>query len=189
MTLPSQETCSKARHSRDARFDGKFFTAVRTTKIYCRPICPATTPREENVTYFATAIEAANAGYRPCLRCRPDSAPNSPAWKGVDTTLERAIKLIHEGALQTGDLEMLSQRLGISSRYLRQLFQKHMGIAPKTYALYQQCLFAKQLLHNSQLPITDIALASGFNSVRRFNDCFKKQLKLTPTQIRKAKKK
>jgi AraC family transcriptional regulator of adaptative response / DNA-3-methyladenine glycosylase II len=179
--------CSKARLARDPRFDGKFFTAVKTTKIYCRSICPATTPREENVSYFSSAIEAANAGYRPCLRCRPDSAPGSPAWKGVNTTLDRAINLINEGALQHGSLASLATRLGISDRYLRKLFKQYLGISPKAYALYQQCLFAKQLLHQTNLPITQVALASGFNSIRRFNDCFQAQLKLTPSKIRKMK--
>ncbi len=180
------EVCQKARLSRDPRFDGKFFIAVKTTGIYCRPICPATTPKEENLLYFPTAIEAAVAGYRPCLRCRPDSAPGSPAWKGVNTTLDRAIRLIGEGALQDKPLPMLAEQLGISDRYLRQLFKKHLGISPKAYALYQQCLFAKQLLHQTELPITQIALSSHFNSVRRFNDCFQSQLGLTPSQIRKS---
>ncbi len=178
--------CQKARLSRDPRFDGKFFTAVKTTGIYCRPICPATTPKEENVTYFPSAIQAANAGYRPCLRCRPDSAPGSPAWKGVNTTMDRAIRLIGEGILQDDSLYGLAARLGISDRYLRQLFKKHLGISPKAYALYQQCLFAKQLLHQTKLSVTQIALASGFNSVRRFNDCFQLQLSLTPSQIRRS---
>ncbi len=182
----SPEICQKARLSRDSRFDGKFFTAVKTTGIYCRPICPATTPREENILYFPSAIEAANAGYRPCLRCRPDSAPGSPVWKGVNTTLDRAIKLIGEGALENSSLQRLAERLGVSDRYLRQLFKKRLGISPKAYALYQQCLFAKQLLHQTKLPITQVALASGFNSVRRFNDCFQSQLSLTPSQIRKS---
>jgi len=180
------EIFQKARLSRDPRFDGKFFTAVKTTGIYCRTICPATTPKEENVTYFSTAVEAANAGYRPCLRCRPDSAPGSPAWKGVNTTLEKAVRFINEGALQNSSLEDLANRLGIGDRYLRQLFKKHLGISPKAYALYQQCLFAKKLLHQTNLPITQIALASGFNSVRRFNDCFQSQLSLTPSEIRKS---
>ncbi|MGH1486911.1 MAG: DNA-3-methyladenine glycosylase 2 family protein [Cellvibrionaceae bacterium] len=184
----ASSVCQKARISRDPRFDGKFFTAVKTTKIYCRSICPATTPKEENVIYYASAIEAANAGYRPCLRCRPDSAPDSPAWKGVNTTLERAIKLINEGVLQEGSLPLLAERLGIGERYLRQLFKERLGVSPKAYALYQQCLFAKQLLHQTRMPITQIALASGFKSVRRFNDCFQSQLKLTPSQIRQSKK-
>ncbi len=178
--------CRKARLSRDPRFDGKFFIAVKTTRIYCRPICPAITPKEENVLYFSSAIEAANGGYRPCLRCRPDSAPGSPAWKGVNATLDRAIRLIAEGSLQDNSLHGLAGKLGISDRYLRQLFKKYLGVSPKAYALYQQCLFSKQLLHQSKLSITQIALASGFNSVRRFNDCFQSQLGLTPSQIRKS---
>lgn len=181
--------CQKARLSRDARFDGKFFTAVKTTGIYCRPICPAIVSKEENVLYFPSAIAAANAGYRPCLRCRPDSAPGSPRWKGANTTLERAIKLIHHSTLHTNSLASLAKRLGISDRYLRQLFKNHLGVSPKKYILYQQCLFAKQLLHQSNLPITQIALASGFNSIRRFNDCFRKQLNLTPSQIRQSRQK
>lgn len=178
--------CQKARLSRDPRFDGRFFTAVKTTGIYCRTICPVPPPKEENVQYFETAIECAQAGFRPCLRCRPDSAPGSPAWQGINTTLSRAIKLINEGALQGSSLRTLAQRLGISDCYLRQLFSKHLGVSPKTYALYQQCLFAKQLLHQTSLPINQVALASGFGSVRRFNDCFKAQLKLTPSSMRKT---
>ncbi|SHE44957.1 DNA-3-methyladenine glycosylase II [Modicisalibacter ilicicola DSM 19980] len=180
-----RETCHQARLSRDARFDGHFFTAVKSTGIYCRPVCPATPPQEHNVAYFTTAVEAAQAGYRPCLRCRPDSAPGSPAWKGVDTTLERALRLINEGALQEGTLAQLSDRLGISDRYLRRLFQKRFGVAPKTYALYQQSLFAKQLLHQTRLPITEVAYASGFRSIRRFNDCFRQQIGLNPSQLRR----
>ena len=179
------KTCHKARLAKDARFDGKFFTAVKTTAIYCRPICPAPAPKEDNVEYYSSAMEAAQAGYRPCLRCRPDSAPGSPAWRGVNTTLDRAIRFIHEGALQESSLEALAERLGITDRYLRKLFKTHLGVSPKTYAQYQQCLFAKQLLHQTQLPISEIALASGFNSIRRFNDCFSQQMNLTPTQVRK----
>ncbi|WP_299007893.1 AlkA N-terminal domain-containing protein [uncultured Shewanella sp.] len=178
--------CQKARLSRDPRFDGQFFTAVKTTGIYCRSICPASPPKEENVQYFSSAIECANAGFRPCLRCRPDSAPHSPAWKGVNATLDRAMRLIDEGALQSHSLAQLAERLGISDRYLRQLFNQYLGMSPKRYSLYQQCLFAKQLLQQTQLPITQVALASGFDSVRRFNDCFKSELKLTPSQVRKT---
>ena len=177
----------QARLSRDARFDGKFFVAVKTTGIYCRPICPARVPKEENVEYFTHAHQAAQNGYRPCLRCRPDSAPGSPMWKGVDTTLERAKRLIDEGALEHGDLVALSARLGITDRYLRKIFDQYLGISPKSYALFRQCEFAKNLLHQTTLSITDIAFASGFNSIRRFNDCFKKQLLMSPSQIRKQK--
>jgi len=190
----SNAICRKARLSRDARFDGRFFTAVKTTGIFCRSTCPASPPHEKNVDYYASAIKAANAGFRPCLRCRPDSAPGSPAWKGIDTTLERAIRLIEQGALQQQGEEQqstllsLAERLGISDRYLRLLFNQHLGVSPKTFALFQQCLFAKQLLHQTELPITQIALASGFNSVRRFNDCFKTLIGLTPSQVRKSNK-
>lgn len=181
----SLETCQKARFSRDPRFDGKFFIAVKTTGIYCRTVCPASPPKEENVEYFKNAVQAAEAGYRPCLRCRPDSAPSSAAWQGNVATLNRAVRLIDEGALQTGSIVELATRLGVSDRYLRKLFNDNIGVSPKAYALYQQCLFAKKLLHQTSLPITEIALASGFDSIRRFNDCFKQQLKLTPTQMRK----
>lgn len=179
------DTCRRARLARDARFDGKFFIAVTSTGIYCRPICPVTSPKESNVRYFATAVAAAGAGFRPCLRCRPDSAPHSPVWNGVDTTLKRALELIDNGWLQDHNLPALAARLGVGDRYLRRLFQTHIGVSPKAYALYQQCLFAKQLLHQTQLPIHRIAVAAGFNSVRRFNDCFQQQLQLTPTQVRK----
>ncbi|MGJ8664363.1 MAG: DNA-3-methyladenine glycosylase 2 family protein [Marinicella sp.] len=177
--------CQKARLSRDARFDGLFFTAVKTTGIYCRSICPASPPKETNVRYYRTAVEAANAGFRPCLRCRPDSAPHSAAWIGNQALFKRAIRLIDQGALETQSLAEFSAYLGVSDRYLRQLFTKHIGIAPKPYALYQQCMFAKQLIHQTSLPINQIALASGFNSVRRFNDCFINLIKVTPSEIRR----
>ena len=178
---------SRARIARDARFDGVFFTAVKTTGIYCRPICPATPPLEKNVEYHVTAFSAAKAGFRPCLRCRPDSAPQSCAWLGAEAGFQRAIALIDDGALQEQSIAELASRLGISDRYLRELFQKNLGSSPKKYALYRQCLFAKKLLHESNLAINEIAFASGFNSVRRFNEVIKKELGLTPSQIRKSK--
>jgi len=179
---------ARARNARDARFDGLFFIAVKTTGIYCRPICPANPPLEKNVEYHHSAISAAEAGFRPCLRCRPDSAPQSNAWIGTDTSYKRAIDLIHEGALQTGSIEQLATRLGISDRYLRELFQRKLGTSPKRYAIYQQCLFAKQLLHESTLSITQIAFASGFQSVRRFNEAMQQQIGLSPRDIRKSDK-
>ncbi|MGF1680240.1 DNA-3-methyladenine glycosylase 2 family protein [Photobacterium minamisatsumaniensis] len=177
--------CQQARLARDHRYDGLFFTAVKTTGIYCRSICPAPAPHEKNVEYFDSAFAAAKAGYRPCLRCRPDSAPGSPAWQGKSTTLTRAMKLIDQGALADGTLTDLANRLGITDRYLRRLFSDEVGLSPKAYGLYSQCLLAKKLLHETRLPITDIALACGFNSIRRFNDCFKKQFSLSPSQLRK----
>lgn len=179
------EICRRARLARDHRFDGRFFTAVKTTGIFCRPICPARAPKEKNVIYFDSAIEAANQGYRPCLRCRPDSAPASFAWKGTDTTLERALRLIDKGALIDGTITALSDQLGIGPRYLNKLFQARLGASPKQYAQYQQLLFAKSLLQQTRLPVADVALAAGFGSVRRFNDCFVHALQLTPSELRR----
>ncbi|MCS6101154.1 Ada metal-binding domain-containing protein [Shewanella baltica] len=191
--LLSASICREARMSRDPRFDGKFFVGVLTTGIYCRTVCPAVAPKEQNVRYFDSAVKAAQAGLRPCLRCRPDSAPGSNPWKGTGTTLARAISLIEAGALagkSSGEpastVTQLADRLGISSRYLNKLFTEGFGTSPKQYALYRQLLFAKQLLHQTQLPITQVALAAGFNSIRRFNEAFKQTLQLTPTQLRKT---
>lgn len=184
--------CQAARISRDPRFDGKFFVGVLSTGIYCRTVCPAIAPKEKNVRYFDSAVKAAQAGLRPCLRCRPDSAPGSNPWKGSGTTLARAIGLIESGALvakSSGEaaltVSQLADKLGISSRYLNKLFTAGFGTSPKQYALYRQLLFAKQLLHQTDLPITQVALAAGFNSIRRFNEAFKQTLQLTPTQLRK----
>ncbi len=185
----SPEQCRSARLARDSRFDGLFFIAVKTTGIFCRPVCPATPPKEENVEYFFHSSQALQSGYRPCLRCRPDSAPGSWAWLGTATTLQRAIRLIEQGALQQQNLEEFALRLGISDRYLRKLFTEQLGVSPKQYAQYHQLMFAKQLLHHSDMSISDVALASGFNSIRRFNDAFQKVLKLTPSTIRKSTKK
>ncbi|MEZ9460877.1 AlkA N-terminal domain-containing protein [Vibrio splendidus] len=183
----TNEQCHLARYARDARFDGMFFTAVKTTGIFCRPICPASPPKEENVEYFSHQAQALKAGYRPCLRCRPDSAPFSPAWKGVETTFLRALQLIDHGALNSGSIVDLATRLGISDRYLRTLFDNYIGVSPKQYSLYSQLMFAKQLLHTSSMSITDVGFASGFNSTRRFNDAFLKELQLSPSQIRRTK--
>ncbi len=181
----TSEQCKSARLARDSRFDGRFFIAVKTTGIFCRPICPATTPKEENVEYFFHKAQALQAGYRPCLRCRPDSAPDSWAWLGTETTFRRALSLIEQGDLQHSSLPELAERLGISDRYLRKLFSEQLGMSPKQYAQYNQLMFAKQLLHHSSMTISDIALACGFNSIRRFNDACQKVLQLTPKEIRK----
>jgi AraC family transcriptional regulator of adaptative response / DNA-3-methyladenine glycosylase II len=188
----NQTVCQQARLSRDPRFDGQFFTGVLTTGIYCRSICPAPAPHEKNVRYFDLAIQAANAGLRPCLRCRPDSAPHSHAWLGTQTSLKRAISLIEQGYLSgenAGNITTLADKLGISSRYLSKLFNQGLGTSPKRFALYQQLMFAKQLLHQSQLSITEVAMASGFNSLRRFNEAFKQELQLTPSSLRKMTEK
>jgi len=177
----------QARLSRDARFDGQFFVAVKTTGIFCRPICPAPAPKESNVEYFPTSIAATNHGYRPCLRCRPDAAPDSFAWKGKNTTFERALNLINEGALTFQTISQLAERLGITSRYLNKLFQENLGNSAKNYAQHQQLMFAKTLLQQTSMSITEVAYAAGFKSLRRFNDCFQQKLALTPSSLRRAK--
>jgi AraC family transcriptional regulator of adaptative response / DNA-3-methyladenine glycosylase II len=177
----------QARLSRDPRFDGTFFIAVKTTNIFCRPICPANAPLEKNVEYFQLAQQAMFAGYRPCLRCRPDSAPHSFAWQGVNTTVQRAMRLLRQN--RELNIEEIAVKLGITARYFRQLFQQHLGLSPKQYQLFDKVLFAKQLLHQSSLPIEHIAHASGFASSRRLQHNFKKVTGLTPQQIKQSKNK
>ncbi|PXF63192.1 DNA-3-methyladenine glycosylase 2 family protein [Kangiella spongicola] len=183
-TLPTTDSYQKARLARDARYDGKFFVAVKTTKIYCRPICPANPPKEDNVLYYPSAAQAQEAGFRPCLRCRPETAPNSSAWLGSEAILRKAMQRIQSGALNTQSIEQFSESLGISDRYLRKIFQQHLGMSPQSYANHLRLMLAKQLLQQTQLPITDIALSSGFNSVRRFNDSFKNTMRLSPSELR-----
>lgn len=180
----NSEHCHQARLSRDARFDGLFFVAVKSTGIYCRPICPAPAAKESNVSYYPQAWEAQAAGFRPCLRCRPDASPGSPAWRGTDSSVKRAMDLIDQGALEQNSLPELAERLGIGDRYLRKLFQQQLGISPQAYCLFKRCDFAKQLLQNSQLTVTEIAHASGFGSLRQFNTQFKKYAQQTPSQLR-----
>ena len=176
---------SQARLTRDARFDGKFFIGVRSSRVYCRPICPARTAKEENCTYFLTAAAAAEAGYRPCLRCRPELSPGTPAWSGTSTTVSRALRLISESALEDGGVEALAERLGIGARHLRRLFLRHLGATPMSIAKTQRLHFAKKLIDETQLPFGEIALAAGFGSVRRFNSAFRTVYKRTPTEIRR----
>lgn len=179
------QTYQKARLARDSRYDGKFFVAVKTTKIYCRPICPASPPKEKNVVYYQSAAQAQDAGFRPCLRCRPESAPFSAAWLGNEAILTKAIQRIQSGALNQQTVEQFSESLGISDRYLRKIFQQHLGMSPQHYANHHRLMLAKQLLQQTQLAVTDIALSAGFNSVRRFNDSFKSTMKLSPSELRK----
>src|SRR5450755_1747102 len=166
------QVCSRARLSRDSRFDGKFFIGVIGSRVYCRPICPAPTAKEKNVRYFPTAAAAAEAGLRPCLRCRPESSPGTPAWMGTSATVSRALRLINESGLEVGGMETLAERLGIGSRHLRRLFLKHLGASPIAVAQTRRLHFAKKLIDESRLPMHDLALASGFGSVRRYNATF-----------------
>lgn len=172
-----------ARQSRDPRFDGRFFVGVKTTGIFCRNVCPVKLPKEENVVYFDLAAQALQAGFRPCLRCRPDSAPGSCAWQGVETTLQRSMRLLKQQPDYS--LDVLCQKLGITPRYLRKLFQTRLGVSPKQFQLTEQLLFAKRLLHETQLSIEHIAHSAGFNSARRLQTHMKSQFRLTPTEVRK----
>ncbi|NMH60833.1 DNA-3-methyladenine glycosylase 2 family protein [Alteromonas ponticola] len=177
------EIYQAARESRDRRFDGKFFVAVKTTGIFCRPICPARLPAEQNVEYFTLAAQAIENGYRPCLRCRPDSAPGSCAWHGVNTTVTRAQALLSEIPIQS--IEHIASRLGVTSRYLNKLFSEYLGVTPKRFQLFNQLMLAKRLLQNSSLSVEIIADAAGFASARRLQSLLQQHWKLTPTAIRK----
>ena len=179
------DACYRVISQRDARFDGRFFTAVKTTGIYCRPICPARTPHSKNVRFYPTAAAAQEAGYRPCLRCRPETAPDMGAWRGTSNTVSRALALIELGALDDGNLEALAERLGIGERQLRRLFREHLGASPIGVAQTRRVLLAKQLIHETRLPMTEIAFASGFGSVRRFNEIFLDLFERAPGELRR----
>jgi AraC family transcriptional regulator of adaptative response / DNA-3-methyladenine glycosylase II len=159
--------CDRARRSRDARFDGKFFIAVTSTRIYCRPICPARSPKDENVRYYRTAAEAQADGFRPCLRCRPEASPATPAWSGTSSVVSRGLRLISEGALDREGVEALADRLGVTARHLRRLFVQHLGATPLEVALTRRVHFAKKLIDETRLPVSQIAFAAGFGSLRR----------------------
>src|SRR5213082_2944833 len=161
------QVCSRARLSRDPRFDGKFFIGVRGSGVYCRSICPAPTAKEKNVRYFPTAAAAAEAGFRPCLRCRPDCSPGTPAWLGPSNTVSRALRLIDESGLEDGGIEALAGRLGVGARHLRRLFLQHLGATPSAVARTRRLHFAKKLIDATRLPMTQVAMASGFGCVRR----------------------
>jgi AraC family transcriptional regulator, regulatory protein of adaptative response / DNA-3-methyladenine glycosylase II len=184
----TREILDRARRSRDARFDGRFFIAVRSTRIYCRPICPSRFSHDSNVRYYATAAQAAEAGYRPCLRCRPEAAPGSPAWAGTSAVVHRALRLIQDGALDQGSVADLANRLGIGMRHLNRLFARHVGASPATVAQTRRLQFAKRLLDDTHLPITAIALAAGFGSIRRFNDAFLATYRRSPRELRKSRR-
>ncbi|MBD3835130.1 Ada metal-binding domain-containing protein [Brevundimonas sp.] len=190
------ETCWRAVVARDARFDGRFFTGVTSTGIYCRPVCPARTPRRENVTFHASAAAAEAGGFRACLRCRPetapdfagwriDGAPSGGAWRGTSNTVSRALALIEGGALDGGDVDALAARLGVGERQLRRLFRHHLGAAPVSVAQTRRVLLAKQLIHETGLSMAQVALASGFGSVRRFNETFQGLYGRPPSALRR----
>jgi AraC family transcriptional regulator of adaptative response / DNA-3-methyladenine glycosylase II len=158
---------------------------VKTTGIYCRPICPARTPKRENMVFFPSAAAAQEAGFRPCLRCRPEASPDLGAWRGTSNTVSRALALIEAGALDSGDVDALAARLGVGERQLRRLFRQHLGAAPVTVAQTRRVLLAKQLIQETRLPMAEVALASGFGSVRRFNETFQALFARPPGALRR----
>src|SRR6202030_353475 len=179
------DICDRARLARDRTFDGVFFTGVRTTRIYCRPICPVRPARSENVVFFPSAAAAERAGFRPCLRCRPETAPGSPAWSGTRSTVGRAMRLINEGFLDRASVSDLAERLGIGPRHLLRLFLRHTGATPSEVAATRRIQAAKRLIDDTAMPVAEIAFAAGFGSVRRFNDAFRATYGPPPSSFRR----
>ncbi|MEP6906624.1 MAG: AlkA N-terminal domain-containing protein [Pseudoxanthomonas sp.] len=185
--LPDPHVCEQARLSRDARFDGLFFTAVKSTGIYCRPVCPAPAPKPYNVAYYGNAAAAEAAGFRPCLRCRPELAPGDGAWRRGDELVARALKLIDQGVLADQPLSALAERVGLGERQLRRLFVDRLGVTPLGVHATRRLLFAKQLLTETALPVTEVAMASGFGSLRRFNTTFLQAYRMAPRDLRRQR--
>jgi AraC family transcriptional regulator of adaptative response / DNA-3-methyladenine glycosylase II len=181
-------TCDRARVARDPRFDGCFFTGVRTTRIYCRPTCPVKPAKSRNVTFFATAAAAERAGFRPCLRCRPEAAPGTPAWRGAAATVARAMRFIDRGYLDEHSVDDLSDKLGVGARHLRRLFLQHAGASPRAVAGTRRVQRAKALLDETTMPIAAIAFAAGFTSIRRFNAAFRAVYRRPPSAIRRRRR-
>lgn len=185
--LPDPHVCEQARRSRDARFDGLFFTAVTSTRIYCRPTCPAPSPRPKNIVYYRHAAAAEAAGFRPCLRCRPELAPGDGSWRRGDEVVARALKLIDQGALAGAPVSSLAADVGLGERQLRRLFSDRLGASPVEVHGTRRLLFAKQLLTETPLPITQVALASGFGSLSRFNTTFREEYRMAPRDLRRQR--
>jgi AraC family transcriptional regulator, regulatory protein of adaptative response / methylated-DNA-[protein]-cysteine methyltransferase len=180
------ERCDSARLARDANFDGTFFTCVRTTKIYCRPVCPVKPAMSKNVFYVASAAAAEKLGFRPCLRCRPETAPGSPAWRGTATTVARGLRMIEAGFLDEHSVESLAGKLGIGSRHLSRLFKKHLGATPTDIAATRRVQLAKRLISDTSMALSEIAFEAGFRSIRRFNDAFQGTYRRNPSGFRRG---
>jgi AraC family transcriptional regulator of adaptative response / DNA-3-methyladenine glycosylase II len=181
--------CDRARIARDARFDGRFFTGVLTTRIYCRPTCPVKPAKSRNVVFFPTAAAAERAGFRPCLRCRPEAAPGTPAWHGAAATVSRALRLIARGFLDDGkSVEDLADALGMTPRHLRRLFVRHAGASPAAVATTRRVQRAKVLIDETSMPMSAVAFAAGFASIRRFNAAFRAVYRRAPSAIRRARR-
>lgn len=184
----NHDACYSAIQVRDARYDGRFFTAVKTTGIYCRPVCPARTPLSKNVTFYATAAAAQEAGYHPCLRCRPETAPELGPGHELPDSVSRALQLIELGALDEEGMDALARRLGVGERQLRRQFRQHLGASPVAVAQTRRVLLAKQLIHETRLPMAEVAFASGFGSIRRFNEIFHRLFGRAPGELRRSEK-
>ena len=186
MTL-DPEICWRAWTARDARFVGRFVMAVTSTHIYCRPGCPARLPARRNVRFYASPAAAEAAGFRACLRCRPDRAPGAPGAAGTAATVTRALRLIDDGALNDGTLETLSERLGVTSRWLRELFERHVGAAPLDVARTRQAHLARRLIEDTPLPLEDVAAAAGYGSARRLRAAFQQTFRRAPATLRRSR--
>ena len=185
----NRSTCDRARIARDPRFDGAFFTGVMTTRIYCRPTCPVKPAKSRNVVFFPTAAAAERAGFRPCLRCRPEAAPGTPAWRGAAATVSRALRLIERGYLDDGKrVGDLADTLGMTARHLRRLFVRHAGASPTAVATTRRVQRAKALVDGTAMPMSAIAFAAGFASIRRFNTAFRAVYRRPPTAVRRARR-
>jgi len=180
----SDRECYRALLSRDGRFDGEFFACVTSTGIYCRPVCPAKKPKFEHCVFVPSAAAAEEMGFRPCFRCRPETAPGSPAWLGTESTVARALRCLSEAASDGGSIERVAERLGITDRHLRRLFHEQLGASPKAVVQTERFHLARQLLVHTDLGVAQVAFSSGFQSVRRFNDAVKAAFGLTPSRYR-----
>src|SRR5262245_29538374 len=184
------KTCDRARIARDPRFDGTFYTGVRTTRIYCRPTCPVKPAKSKNVVFFPTAAAAERAGFRPCLRCRPETAPGTPAWRGAAATVSRALRLIERGFLD-GETRVsdLADALGMTARHLRRLFLRHAGASPTAVATTRRVQRAQALVDSTwtAMSMAAIAFAAGFASIRRFTAAFRAVYRRSPTSVRRAR--
>ncbi len=180
------DSCYRALSTHDSRFDGRFYVGVSSTGIYCRPVCTVRTPRRENCHFFPSAAAAEVEGYRPCLRCRPELAPGNASVDATARLAQAAVDLIEGGALEEAGIDDLAARVGVTGRHLRRVFLAEFGVAPVEYAQTQRLLLSKRLLTDTALPVTEIALASGFQSLRRFNALFKTRYRIPPSQLRKA---
>ncbi|WP_225765344.1 AlkA N-terminal domain-containing protein [Inquilinus sp. Marseille-Q2685] len=180
------EACYRALVTRDPRFDGRIFVGVTSTGIYCRPVCPARTAKFEHCRFYASAAAAQEAGFRPCLRCRPETAPDLASWRGTSNTVSRALALIADGGLDgEAGVEALADRLGVGGRQLRRLFKQHLGATPVAVAQTRRVLFAKQMIQETRMPMAEVAMAAGFGSVRRFNETFHDLFRRPPSALRR----